>query len=77
VQHERRYAGAPGALRVGTRLQLHEGEPTIARKPNYAFERQERERLKALKVAEKAEAKRLQRERERGGQAADEPKSDD
>ncbi len=35
------------------------------RKPNYSFERHERERLKALKLADKAEAKRLQRERDR------------
>jgi len=39
----------------------------MARKPNYSFERQERERIKALKLAEKAEAKRRQRELE-GGQ---------
>jgi hypothetical protein len=38
----------------------------IARKPNYNFERMERDRLKAIKVAEKAAAKREQRERERG-----------
>jgi hypothetical protein len=37
----------------------------MARKPNYPFERMERERLKAAKVAEKAAAKREQRERER------------
>jgi hypothetical protein len=30
----------------------------MARKPNYNFERQERERAKALKLAEKAAAKR-------------------
>ena len=30
----------------------------MARKPNYEFERRERERLKAIKVAEKAAAKR-------------------
>ena len=30
----------------------------MARKPNYDFERRERERLKSIKVAEKAEAKR-------------------
>ena len=34
----------------------------MARKPNYQFERQERERMKARKTAEKAEAKRQQRE---------------
>ena len=37
----------------------------MARKPNYSFERQERDRAKALKLAQKAEAKRLQRERDR------------
>ena len=34
----------------------------MARKPNYNFERSERDRQKALKVAEKANAKRSQRE---------------
>jgi hypothetical protein len=34
----------------------------MARKPNYNFERSERDRLKALKVAEKSNAKRAQRE---------------
>lgn len=44
----------------------------MARKPNYDFERRERERLKAIKVAEKAEAKRAARERAKqgGGEAA-------
>jgi hypothetical protein len=37
----------------------------MARKPNYSFERQERERIKAAKLADKANAKRDQRERER------------
>jgi len=37
----------------------------MARKPNYNFERMERERLKANKSAEKANAKREQRERDR------------
>jgi hypothetical protein len=48
----------------------------MARKPNYSFERQERERLKALKIAEKANAKRDQRERERA-QSDPRPPSDD
>lgn len=39
----------------------------MARKPNYPFERMERERLKAAKVAEKARAKAEQRERDRAG----------
>ena len=34
----------------------------MARKPNYNFERSERERLKAIKAAEKAEAKCRARE---------------
>ena len=52
----------------------------MARKPNYDFERRERERQKAIKVAEKAEAKRAARERtrlEEGGEpAAGEPLAD-
>jgi len=34
----------------------------MARKPNYQFERKERERAKAAKVAEKAAAKRRDRD---------------
>jgi len=34
----------------------------MARKPNYAFERNERNRAKAVKRAEKADAKRQRRE---------------
>ena len=37
----------------------------MARKPNFTFERMERDRLKALKTAEKANAKREQRDRDR------------
>ena len=37
----------------------------MARKPNYEFERRERDRLKAIKVAEKREAKKEARERAR------------
>ncbi len=37
----------------------------MARKPNYNFERQERDRAKAIKVAEKAAAKAAQREADR------------
>ena len=37
---------------------------TVARKPNYQFERQERDRAKAAKLAEKAAAKRREREAE-------------
>jgi hypothetical protein len=50
----------------------------MARKPNYNFERMERERIKASKAAEKANAKREQRERDRaqsGGEVS--PASDD
>ncbi len=35
--------------------------------PNYQFERRERDRLKAIKVAEKAAAKREQQDRARDG----------
>ena len=52
----------------------------MARKPNYPFERMERERLKAAKVAEKARAKAEQRERARaeaGGAQPDEPADDE
>ena len=41
----------------------------MARKPNYDFERRERERLKAIKVAEKAAAKREAREKARAENA--------
>lgn len=37
----------------------------MARKPNYQFERMERDRQKAAKLAEKAAAKRDQRDRDR------------
>ena len=46
----------------------------MARKPNYQFERRERDRLKAIKNAEKAQAKKEARERARAqdGAPADE-----
>jgi hypothetical protein len=37
----------------------------MPRKPNYQFERHERDRLKAVKAAEKAALKREQKEREK------------
>jgi hypothetical protein len=46
----------------------------MARKPNYQFERMERDRLKANKTALKASAKREERERARAaanGEATD------
>jgi len=43
----------------------------MARKPNYSFERHERDRAKAAKLAEKAEAKREQRERNRAAALPD------
>jgi hypothetical protein len=51
----------------------------MARKPNYPFERMERERQKAAKVAEKARAKAEARERDRmaAGGAPAEPSDDD
>ncbi len=45
----------------------------MARKPNYSFERQERERADARKAAEKAAAKaekRAQQQAEKNGDAA-------
>lgn len=38
----------------------------MARKPNYQFERMERDRAKAAKLAEKAAAKRREREEAAG-----------
>ncbi len=38
----------------------------MARKPNYQFERKERERAKAVKLAEKAAAKRRERDEAAG-----------
>ena len=51
----------------------------MARKPNYEFERRERDRLKAIKVAEKAQAKREARERarlENAGTTGETPQGD-
>ena len=45
----------------------------MPRKPNYQFERHERDRLKAIKAAEKAALKREQKEREK---PASEPEPD-
>lgn len=42
----------------------------MARKPNYQFERMERERLKANKTAAKSAEKREERERARASSAA-------
>jgi len=44
----------------------------IARKPNYDFERRERERAKAAESAKKAQAKADKRAAEQGTPAADE-----
>lgn len=51
----------------------------MARKPNYNFERMERERLKANKAAAKATAKREARERgqEPGAEPQDKVGADD
>lgn len=51
----------------------------MARKPNYQFERMERDRQKALKTAEKAAAKREQRERDRAASNPDaaDPEADE
>jgi len=52
---------------------LNEEIKPMPRKPNYEFERRERDRLKAIKNAEKAAAKKEAKERakaEAGGAAA-------
>ena len=41
----------------------------MARKPNYRFERHERERIKAAKKAARAEAKAAKKVRPEGGEA--------
>jgi len=46
----------------------------MPRKPNYNFERQERDRLKAIETAKKREAKRLKRS-SGADSATDEPKA--
>jgi len=43
----------------------------VARKPNYQFERMERDRAKAAKVAEKAAAKRRERDESAGTEKPD------
>jgi len=48
----------------------------MPRKPNYAFERRERDRLKALKNAEKAAAKKEAKDRAKA-EGTDEAASDD
>jgi hypothetical protein len=48
----------------------------MARKPNYEFERRERDRLKALKNAEKAAAKKEARERDRAAADGAPPKDE-
>ena len=48
----------------------------MARKPNYEFERRERDRLKALKNAEKAAAKQEARERNKAAAGGDAPKDE-
>jgi hypothetical protein len=50
----------------------------MARKPNYQFERSERDRAKAAKLAQKAAAKAEQREREKpAGSPTSEPGADE
>ncbi|HTK34398.1 MAG TPA: hypothetical protein VL358_03800 [Caulobacteraceae bacterium] len=49
----------------------------MARKPNYNFERMERERIKAAKVAEKAALKRAQREQARSEAQGQGPADDE
>ena len=48
----------------------------MALKPNYSFERRERERLQAVKAAEKAEAKRRQKEIDKAAAEGGAPPAD-
>jgi hypothetical protein len=48
----------------------------MPRKPNYQFERLDRERIKAAKAAEKAALKREQKERERAEGGEPQPSDD-
>ena len=48
----------------------------MARKPNYSFERMERERADAKKAAEKAAAKAEKRAAARGEKTGEEPQQD-
>ena len=48
----------------------------MPRKPNYQFERAERERLKAIKLAAKAEEKRAQREQAKAASPTSEREGD-
>ena len=48
----------------------------MARKPNYEFERRERDRLKQIKNAEKAQAKKDAKERAKAEAEAAKPKPD-
>ncbi len=60
AQRRRGNARAPSSEReisVAGRLGLIQGAINIARKPNYDFERRERERSKAAEAAKKAQAK--------------------
>jgi hypothetical protein len=49
----------------------------MARKPNYQFERMERDRAKAAKAAEKAAEKARERERAAGDQPGQAPSNTD
>jgi hypothetical protein len=49
----------------------------MARKPNYQFERMERDRAKAAKLAAKAAAKRRQAEEAAAGGVLQAPQGDD
>jgi hypothetical protein len=54
---------------------INEEAKPMARKPNYEFERRERDRLKAIKNAEKAAAKKEAKERARAEAAGPVPPS--
>jgi len=72
--------GRPSVDVVTRRRRTHNEEiEPMPRKPNYEFERRERDRLKAIKTAEKAAAKKEARERAKAqaGSAAAPADTDD
>jgi len=82
------WAGAPHLVRILApysgvlpahcvrRVRAGKEDLPMARKPNYSFERMERERADAKKAAEKAAAKAEKRAAARGEAPSDEPQDE-
>lgn len=62
--------GAARSDRTGARRFRTHGAP-VARRPNYGFEKRQKEILKQKKKTEKEEQKRLKKEAEEAGQDSD------